>query len=274
MSKTRSLAGWLRPTDLPDVNDLARTRCRAIRCLPGEVAPYVLLPGDPARAERICRERLEDGRLVMTNREFHTYTGTHKGVPVSVISTGLGSAGAAMVVDDLARLGVRVAIRVGTAGSGQQHVHPGHLVIATGAVRDEGVTSHHVPPIFPAVADPDVLDALRRTAKSAPGVVAHVGIVHTCDAFQSPVVSERLETYTRARVLAYEMEASAVLIMSALRGIAGGCILSIDGWVAHVQAGNFLPDVAGRDRGIAQMIDVALDAVALLHLENVDASRG
>ena len=82
-------------------------------------------------------------------------------------------------------------------------------------------------------------------------------------------VTERLETYTRARVLAYEMEASAILVMSALRGIAGGCILSIDGWVAHVQAGNFLPDVAGRDRGIAQMIDVALDAVAMLHRERL-----
>jgi uridine phosphorylase len=268
------LAGWLRPPGLPDVNDPARTRCRAIRCLPGEVAPYVLLPGDPARAERFCRERLKDGRLVMTNREFHTYTGTHKGVPVSVISTGLGSAGAAMVVDDLARLGVRVALRVGTAGSGQPYVRPGHLVIATGAVRDEGVTPHHVPAIFPAVADPDVLDALRRAARAIPEATVHVGIVHSCDAFQSPVLSERLETYTRARVLAYEMEASAILVMSALRGIAGGCILSIDGWVAHVQAGNFLPDVAGRDRGITQMMDVALDAIAILHEESDDAPRG
>ena len=52
------------------MNDPARTRCRAIRCLPGEIAPYVLLPGDPARAERISREHLDDARLVMTNREL------------------------------------------------------------------------------------------------------------------------------------------------------------------------------------------------------------
>jgi uridine phosphorylase len=257
----------LRPPGLPDVNDPARTRCRAIRCLPGEIAPYVLLPGDPARAERISREYLDDAQLVMTNREFHSYTGTFRGVPVSVVSTGLGSPGAAMVVSDLARLGVRVAIRVGTAGSGQPHVKPGDLVIATGAVRDDGVTHHHVPAIFPAVGDPGVLDALRRSARDSPGRAAHVGIVHTCDAFQSPRLTGELESYTRAGVLAYEMEASAVLVFGSIRGVAAGCILGIDGWVAHVQAGNVVPDVVARDQGIARMLDVALRAVELLHRE-------
>jgi len=268
--------GWLRPAHLPDVNDPARARCRAIRCLPGEIAPYVLLPGDPARAEKIAAERLDDARLVMTNREFHSYTGAHRGIAVSVVSTGLGSPGTAMVVDDLARLGVRVAIRVGTAGSGQDHVHPGDLVIATGAVRDDAVTHHHVPGIFPAVADADVLDALRRASREFAQVRTHRGVVHTCDAFQSPRVAEQMETYTRAGVLAYEMEASAVLIFGSLRGIAAGCILSIDGRVANVQAGNVVPEFGARDRGIGHMIDIALRAIELLdrgHGED-DAPRG
>jgi uridine phosphorylase len=259
--------GWLRPPGLPDVNDPARTRCRAIRCLPGEIAPYVLLPGDPSRAERISREMLDDARLVMTNREFHSYTGSYRGIPVSVISTGLGSPGAAMVVNDLARLGVRVAIRVGTAGSGQPYVKPGDIVIATGAVRDDGVTHHHVPAIFPAVGHPDVLDALRRASRDVEGPAAHVGIVHTCDAFQSPRLNGELESLTRAGVLAYEMEASAVLIFGAIRGVAAGCILGIDGWVAHVQAGNVVPEVAARDRGVSRMLEVALRAVEILDRE-------
>lgn len=264
MSSPHLQSGWLRPAGLPDVNDPARTRCRAIRCLPGEIAPYVLLPGDPARAERISRELLDDARLVMTNREFHSYTGSYRGIPVSVISTGLGSPGAAMVVTDLARLGVKVAIRVGTAGSGQSHVKPGDLVIATGAVRDDGVTHHHVPAIFPAVGHPDVLDALRRAARDLKVPGAHVGIVHTCDAFQSPKLNADLEAFTRAGVLAYEMEASAVLILGAMKGVAAGCILSIDGWVAHVQAGNVVPEVAARDQGVSRMLQVALRAVELL----------
>jgi len=267
VSSPQLQAGWLRPPGLPDVNDPARTRCRAIRCLPGEIAPYVLLPGDPARAERISRDYLDDARLVMTNREFHSYTGSFRGVPVSVVSTGLGSPGAAMVMTDLARLEARVAIRVGTAGSGQQAVKPGDLVIATGAVRDDGVTHHHVPAIFPAVADGFVLDALRRAARELHAGDAHVGIVHTCDAFQSPRLNGELEAYTRAGVLAYEMEASAVLVMGALRGVAAGCILSIDGWVAHVQAGNYVPDVAARDRGVASMLEVSLRAVEMLAQE-------
>jgi len=270
LSSPHLQAGWLRPANLPDINDPARTRCRAIRCLPGEIAPYVLLPGDPARAERISRELLDDARLVMTNREFHSYTGQFRGIPVSVVSTGLGSPGAAMVVSDLARLGVRVAIRVGTAGSGQTAVKPGDLVIATGAVRDDGVTRHYAPEIFPAAADPDVLDALRRATRGRNEAGVHVGVVHTCDAFQSPRLSEQLEMYTRAGVLAYEMEASAVLVLAALRGVAAGCIVSIDGWIAHVQAGNVVPDVAARDQGIGRMLDVALDAIEILDRDRRD----
>jgi uridine phosphorylase len=229
-----------------------------------------LLPGDPARAERIARERLDEARLVMINREFHSYTGKYRGVPVSVISTGLGSPGAAMVVDDLARVGVRAAIRVGTAGSGQSYVHPGDLVIATGAVRDDAVTHHHVPGIFPAVADADVYDALCRASREFADVRTHRGVVHTCDAFQSPRVAEQIEMYTRAGVLAYEMEASAILIFGSLRGIAAGCILSVDGRVANVQAGNVVPEFGARDRGIGFMIDIALHAVELLHRSSED----
>jgi uridine phosphorylase len=264
MSSPKLEGAWLRPAHLPDVNDPARARCRAIRCLPGEIAPYALLPGDPARAERIAREHLDDAHLVMANREFHSYTGRYRGIAVSVVSTGLGSPGTAMVVDDLARLGVQVAIRVGTAGSGQPHVHPGDLVIATGAVRDDAVTHHHVPGIFPAVADADVLDALRRAAHEFTEVRTHRGVVHTCDAFQSPRVAEQIEVYTRAGVLAYEMEASAVLIFGSLRGIAAGCILGIDGRVANVQAGNVVPEFGARDRAIGYMIGIALRAIELL----------
>ena len=136
------MTAWDFQQQLPDPNLPERAQFRATRCLPGEIAPYVLLPGDPGRAARIAEEWFDDGKLIMANREFHAYTGRYKGIPVSVISTGLGSPGAAMVTQDLKPLGVKAAIRVGTAGSVQEFVAPGDIVIGTGAVRDEG-TSHN-----------------------------------------------------------------------------------------------------------------------------------
>jgi uridine phosphorylase len=234
-----------------------------MRCLPEEVPPYVLLPGDPARAKMICDRWLKHGKLVMMNREFHTYRGTYKDLDVGVVSTGLGSPGAAMVVQDLGYLGAKAVIRVGTAGSGQSHVLPGDVVIATGAVRDEGLTRHLVTQGFPAVSDACLSDALFSAAKGAEVKGVHRGIIHTSDAFQSKLVSSELDAYRAAGVLAYEMEAAAVLVKSATLGIPAACIVAIDGFVGNVQEGDFAPDFRARDRGIKAMIRIALDALAI-----------
>jgi len=179
-----------------------------------------------------------------------------------------------MVMEDLALLGVKAAIRVGTAGSAQTWINPGDLVIATGAVRDEGVSRHYVELAHPAVADLRVINALR-AASSAAGIKGiHCGIVHTSDAFKSPVLARGLADATAARVLAFEMETSALLILGGLRGVATGSILSIDGWVSNVLAGNMVPDHAARDRAVTAMIGVALEAAVALHGEIPDAARG
>ena len=71
-----------------------------IRCLPGDVAERVLLPGDPKRAELIAG-LLDDARHIATNREYTTYTGTYRGMPVSVTSTGIGCPSAASIVPEI-----------------------------------------------------------------------------------------------------------------------------------------------------------------------------
>ena len=248
---------------LPDIDTPERAACRATRCLPGEIAPYVLLPGDPGRAARIAKEWLEDGKLVMANREFHSYTGSYKGLPVSVISTGLGSPGAAMVVQDLPRLGVKAAIRVGTAGSATKEVAPGDVVIGTGAVRDEGVSHKFIPANFPALANLEVSNALNAAAKAL-GASVHCGIVHTSDAFKHPRLAEEQALYGDAGVLAFEMEAAAVMILAQLNRVPVGCIFSIDGYVQNVAGGNTKPDSTARNRGIETAITVSLDALVAL----------
>lgn len=252
---------------LPRIDDPTRALCRATRCLPGEISEYVLLPGDPARAAMIARDWFDDGELVMANREFHSYTGHYKGVRMSVISTGLGSPGAVMVVQDLPKLGVKAAIRVGTAGSAVATVKPGDLVIATGAVRDEGVSHKFVPAQFPSVPDAGLVESLCSVARESGALqkpcTAHTGIVHTSDAFYCPNLKEEQERYAAAGVLAFEMEAAAVMLVAGINKLPAACILSIDGYVSNVAAGNTVPDSDARDRGIQNAIEIALESLLL-----------
>ena len=251
---------------LPKIDDPQRAKCRATRCLPSEVGHYVLLPGDPARAAMIAKEWFDDGELVMANREFHTYTGRYKGVRMSVISTGLGSPGATMVVQDLPKLGVKAAIRVGTAGSAVEHVKPGDLVIASGAVRDEGVSHKFIPAQFPAVPNAELTETLRHVAKKRDqnsSATSHTGILHTSDAFTCPNLAELQSLYGDAGVLAFEMEAAAVLVIAGLNKLPAACIVSIDGYVSNVAAGNTVPDSDARDKGIRNAITIALDSLVI-----------
>jgi uridine phosphorylase len=208
----------------------------------------------------IAEHWLDGAQLVMANREFHSYSGTYKDVPVSVISTGLGSPGATMVIQDLPRLGVKTAIRVGTAGSATERVKPGDVVIATAAVRDEGVSHQMIPANYPAVADYAVCNTLHEAAASL-GVKVHSGIVHTSDAFTSPNLAAVQKQYSEANILAFEMEAAAVMVMAALNNTPLGCILSIDGYVKNVAAGDTAPDAEARDKGIQKAISIALEAM-------------
>lgn len=256
-------AVWPDRSELPDPNDPARAAFRAIRCLPGEIAPNVLVPGDPARARRIADEWLTDAKLVMVQREFHSYTGSYQGVPVSVISTGVGSPGAAMVVQDLGKMGCDVVIRVGTAGSCVKEVKPGDNVIGTAAVRDEGLTQKFVPAMYPAVANLEVTNAIHAAAVDKTADV-HTGVVHTSDSFRSPALEKDIEVSIYAGVLAFEMEAATVLTIAAINCIKAGCIFSIDGYVSHVAGGNVVPDTEARNRGIKCAIHSSLDAIVSL----------
>ena len=251
---------WPSRKNLPDPNDPKRAAQRALRCIAGEVAPNVLVPGDPVRAAKIASDYLSDAKLIMVQREFHTYTGSYKGVPVSVISTGVGAPGAAMVMQDLAKLDCGLVIRVGTAGSCVESVKPGDNVIATAAVRDEGLTHKFLPAIYPAAANHHVTHALCCASREQQ-VDLHVGVVHSSDAFKSPALDQDIEMSSYAGVLAFEMEASAVLTLAAINKLKAGCIFSIDGYVNNVAKGNTVPDKNARNRGIKVAITTALETI-------------
>jgi uridine phosphorylase len=232
---------------------------------PGDVGRYVLLPGDPGRVPLIA-SFFDNAEKIASNREYTTYTGTVGGIKISATSTGIGCPSTAIAVEELAKVGADTFIRVGTAGSLQRSIGLGDLVISSGSVREEGTTRQYVPLSYPAVSDLDVTLALRNAAGSL-GFRSHVGITHTKDAFyiedyeNLPLAEyhrERWKVWERARVQATAMEASALFVISSIKGLRAGEILAVIG-LTYDDA----PIV--KKAGIEDAIRTAIEAIKLLH---------
>lgn len=141
----------------------------------GEVGKYVILPGDPKRCEKIAAY-FDDAKLVADSREFVTYTGYLNGEKVSVTSTGIGGPSSAIALEELVRCGADTFIRVGTCGGMKLDVCGGDLVIASGAIRMEGTSREYAPIEFPAVADFDIISALKEASDNLK-FRSHIGVV-------------------------------------------------------------------------------------------------
>ena len=126
--------------------------------------PYALLPGDPARIDHIARH-LENVTELAYNREFRSISGTYKGVQVLAVSTGIGGASMGIALEELHGCGVQCAIRIGSCGALQHDIAPGQLVLAEGAVRDDGASAAYLPLSYPAAA-------VRRRRSKALAIVA------------------------------------------------------------------------------------------------------
>jgi uridine phosphorylase len=235
----------------------------------GDVGRYVLLPGDPGRCERIA-SRFEAPRLVARNREYETWTGTLGGVPVSVTSTGIGCPSAAIAVEELIRCGADTFIRVGTSGGMQPGMVTGELAIVTAAIRDEGTSSHYLPMEYPALADIDVVLALREAARRT-GARAREGVSQSKDSFYgevepdrmpvAPMLAERWSAFIGGGAICSEMEASAIFIIAAIQRVrAGGlmvCVGNPDMSEAEVRE-------SMADFSLDPLIDTAVEALRVL----------
>ena len=198
----------------------------------GEVGQYVILPGDPKRCEKIARY-FEDPVLAADSREFLTYNGWLEGTKVSVTSTGIGGPSAAIAMEELVKAGAHTFIRVGTCGGMDPAVKSGDLVIATGAVRAEGTSREYAPIEFPAVADPDVVCALREAA-AALSLPCHVGVVQCKDSFYGqhepqlmPVhyeLEQKWSAWLRLGCKASEMESAALFVVASYLKVRCGSV--------------------------------------------------
>jgi len=227
-----------------------------VRAAPGDVAPVVMLVGDPGRATRAAA-LLDHARCYNEFRGLVGYTGTHEGFAVSVQTTGMGCPSAAIVCEEMAVLGARTLIRLGTCGALQPHVRATDLIIATAACPLDGTTATYLEgERYAPAASYRVVRALVEGAERS-GWRHHLGVIATEDALYH-VRAEWAERWRRRGVLAQEMEASAIFTVAALRGMEAGCIL-----VASNNAGQHarLPDTELQP-AIDAMIRIGLDAAA------------
>ncbi|MFH0907606.1 MAG: nucleoside phosphorylase [bacterium] len=246
----------------------------------GDVGEYVFLPGDPGRVPKISAG-WEDLKEVCCVREYVVHTGFKDGVFLTAASTGIGSPSAAIIMEELAKIGAKTFIRVGNSGAIADHVHLGDYVISTGAVRDEGTSKSYVAPEYPAVAHYEVVNALVEEA-NASGARYHTGLGVSVDGFYSrnKVIGEGgkilpmshggyeqswmnnyCADWKRARVLNVEMESSVVFTLANLLGLRAGAICTVSDRTPWSSPGQ---DVMSLDKNIRGAIDIAVRAAVRL----------
>ncbi len=243
---------------------------------PGEVAEYILLPGDPDRAADIG-SRLESIEVERRNREFVSVTGVYKGQRVSVISTGIGTDNVEIVVAEILAITERpTLIRIGSCGALQPEMTLGDLTITTGAVRLESTTNYFVHDGYPAVADYETVLALIEAAERL-GHRYHVGITATAPGFygaqgrpipQLPIrYPDLAKEMTSQRVMNFEMEASALLVLATLARCRAGVVCAV---YANRSTGEF---VSAEQKVAAEAACVETGLESLLVLADMDRQK-
>ena len=196
-----------------------------VRANPGDYAEACLLPGDPLRAKYIAETYLDNPVLRNEERAMYGYTGEFEGKPVSVQATGMGCPSAAIVVEELAQLGVKRLIRVGTCGGLQPDLKLGDLIVAISAVAADSTAVHLVNEPHTPTADWDLVHDAVHSAKEL-GKPVRVGPIVSSDLFYNPDDGQ-YQRWSDRGILAVEMEAAVLFTLGALRKVKAGCLLTV-----------------------------------------------
>lgn len=229
-----------------------------IGALPGDFAKTVLMPGDPLRAKFIAENFLENPRLVNNVRGIQGYTGTYKGVPISVMASGMGMPSIGIYSYELfSAYGVENIIRVGSAGSMQNDIKVRDIVIGMGACTNSNyATQYGLNGTFAPIASYKLLSAAVSKAKEM-GITYHVGNLLSSDTFYSDDTSS---DWGKMGVMAIEMEAAA-LYMNASR--LNKNALAICTVSDHILTGEATSSEE-RQNSFTQMMSLALETAILL----------
>lgn len=225
-------------------------------------AKYALLPGDPQRVDRIARF-LDDPEPLGQNREFRALRGWYQGTEILVLSTGIGGPSTAIAVEELRQIGIRTLIRIGSCGALQDHLALGDVIIANGAVTDDGTSRTYAPASYPACADPQLTWTLMQQAAQMqmPSVC---GLVRSHDSFYTDREAALDAEWSARGILGADMESAPLMVVGALRGLRTASLLNVV--VAHNGClGSSINDYVQQEtlcqQGEARQITLALRAI-------------
>lgn len=236
-----------------------------LQASPEEIADAVIFCGDPGRVRRVC-ESLENVRKISENREFITFTGTYRKMPVTVTSTGIGAPSAAIALEEMYSCGMKVAVRLGTIMGLEGRL--GEFIIPRAAVREESTSKTYVRANYPAVADFGLLNCMNDAVAAENGAYSN-GIVCSMDGYYSQMKSDRLSEELKLKVdatvpdlkkyhvVGLDMETSLLLTLGTLMNIRACSVTYVtvlDGLKDYLQ------DEA-RIRGEYQLIHVVLEGL-------------
>ena len=239
-----------------------------LRAEAGDYAPAVLLPGDPNRATWIAGKfdgGLSAARQVNDHRGLLGYTGTYKGVPISVQTSGMGAPSMSIVAEELLRLGAERLIRVGTCGGIGRGIKTGEIIIASSATPVDGATRTYLHgDAYAPTADFGLVRSLVDEA-ARHGQAPHVGQVATVDVFYNPD-TDYFSKWRSRGVLAFEMETSVLYYLAARAHAAGAkaaaaTILTVSDILSEEATSeeSYLP-LDELNRSIERTIEIALEA--------------
>ena len=224
----------------------------------GDYAPTVLMPGDPLRAQYIAENFLDDAHRVNDVRNMWGFTGSYKGVPVSVQAHGMGIPSASIYTQELiTQYDVKRVIRVGSCGTTHPDVELRDIVIAMGASTDSGVNRMRFGGYdLAALASFDLVEKAVAAARAA-GVRFHVGNIFSADLFYTPD-TDMFETMAKFNVYGLEMEAAGMFPIAAEHGAEALAICTVSDDIPNGK------HLSADDRATTfdEMIAVALETVA------------
>ena len=238
-----------------------------VACGKGDLAEFLLVPGDPDRVPKLAGF-WESAKEISCHREFRSFTGKYKRVPISAMSSGIGPACMTIVVNEASRIGVHTFIRVGSTGAIQKDIDCGDVIISSAAVRLDCTSNCYVMPEYPAVASYEVVLALIEAAEGLGISNYHVGVTATTADFYAgqnrptvkecpPCMEDLLPTLQKVGVLNFEMETATLYTLASIYGLRAGSICAV---YANRCTNEFKPE-AGEDNAIK----IANEATKILY---------
>lgn len=222
----------------------------------GEIAPTVLLPGDPYRARWAAETFLKDARCVNQVRGMLGFTGSWNGHPVTIHGSGMGMPSLSIYANELIReYDVKTIVRIGSCGGMQPHVKVRDVILAMTASSLSTPSSQIFRELnFAPAANWQLLSAAAMSGQSL-GERLHIGGIYSSDTFyaERPDLHEQM---VRHGILGVEMEAAELYTLAARYNVRALAVLTVSD---HLLTHESLPAVE-REQSFGEMVEIALNA--------------